>query len=261
MRRSKVTSFLQLARIDSSLTGAASIFIPLLLCGTPILESIKFSLPIFLAAITGFIANNINDIEADKINHPDRPLVTNDISIVLAAIIYFFFLAASVFSIDVLITPKNRTVYVVFLISIISYNYIVSHLPVLKNLFVAIVSTLPIYIAYISSSVMNVSFLGCAFLFFSGKELLMDVVDMAGDKGTLPWRLGSMESASIAFTLQGGSMVMLLPLINTPLRAICILVEVMLWIYFQWLWHKQSYHRIVLTGLKLQSSIGIICFA
>ena len=143
------------------------------------------------------VLNDLFDIELDKINNPDRPLVNGQITrqeaIRFSAIL---FILSEWLSLRYLNLAAQRVVHVANLL-IVFYTPIFKRIPFFKNVVCAgliAFSTVFTGIAIGSSSKKNYELLAVLFktIFFGSLnvEILMDIIDMDGDKkngvNTLP---------------------------------------------------------------------------
>jgi len=92
----------KLIRIEKSIANSLTIFFPIAYLTQNVSLGVKYSIPVFFIISTGFIINDINDLEKDRINNSDRALPTNDMSVSKAIFLYYFFLAVALLSIKFL---------------------------------------------------------------------------------------------------------------------------------------------------------------
>jgi 4-hydroxybenzoate polyprenyltransferase len=163
--------------------------------------SLFYSLPLFFILSTGFILNDINDLEKDKINNPMRVLPSNKLSINNAIIIYYIFLAISLSTIKLFIPTKCLFIYLTLLILVINYDYIIICFPYLKNIYVGILILINFLIL---RNVIFFNFLIILSLVINVicKEILMDIRDLKGDGKTLAKLLGNKQSIKLIILLQ-----------------------------------------------------------
>lgn len=197
-------ALLRLTRLDSSLLAFCSIFIPCSVRSNDLAQSLRRAIPLLFIFICTFIANDLDDIEKDQVNHPDRPLPTGQLTATFATVLYFTSLALALFSTKYFVAPDVAFLYYALIALTISYGYLVDCLPGLKAPYVAAVSTIPILIVATSYAndprllIVAASF----FLFNMGRELCMDIKDRAGDALSFMHRLGPKPLATVAFVLQ-----------------------------------------------------------
>ena len=173
----------QLTRLETSLLGFLAIFIPLFVRNNDLSLSFRRAVPLLFISICTFVANDLDDIERDRVNHPDRPLPAGHFSPVFAVVLYFTFLALALFSTRYFISPGIDFLYYGAISLSISYGYISEYIPILKSPYVAIAATVPILI--VAASYPNETKLyivaGSVFLMTLGREICMDIKDRVGD--------------------------------------------------------------------------------
>ena len=165
----------------------------------------KILLAAFSAALTagaGNIINDIFDIEADKINHPERPLAKGIISTKSAWIEYFLLTLLAVAASSFI----NRTALtIVILTSVLLYLYSarLKKIPLLGNITVAYLTGLAFIFGGVSVYNIRGAFIPAIFAFFINfiREIIKDMNDIEGDTKfavqTFPKRFGI--KASILF--------------------------------------------------------------
>ncbi|MBQ3839604.1 MAG: geranylgeranylglycerol-phosphate geranylgeranyltransferase [Fibrobacter sp.] len=112
---------------------------------TLILQALGFAFAIGFANIQ----NDIWDLETDKLNRPERPLVSGKISVSAAQKVWVALLILSLLCglADSLITKTGFTSAIFFLLLdalLIAYNKKLKHIPLLKNMTVALLCVTPL---------------------------------------------------------------------------------------------------------------------
>ena len=178
-------------------------------------QSLAFAFAIGFANIQ----NDILDLESDKLNRPERPLVTGKISVKEARKAWIVMLVLTLFF------GLNSFPLVLFfpLLSalLIAYNKWLKHIPLLKNMTVALLCTTPLLLAMLHflsySRVANpeqniwaiIPAIPFAFLLTTAREIYKDLEDETGDLKagimTFPLIAGSatarrLAGATILFT-------------------------------------------------------------
>lgn len=184
--------------------------------------AILTAVPILLISMMTFILNDLHDRERDAVNHPTRPLPAGQVDERAAAIAFFvllsFLLAFSYYYLE------QKTQYTTFTLCIIcvSYNSFVEFLPALKNFIVALASVLPLGLVAVYSPAPDdiILLAGCLFLFILGREILMDIRDLAGDGPTFAKMIGTGLALAISFSLQGGALLTLTIGAETALQMV-----------------------------------------
>lgn len=150
-----------------------------------------FVLCTFFAVATstmiGFLANDIADIDRDRINKPFRPLVESFINtrqvIIAIAVLLIIFLLSVVY----LLRQSYAAFFIVLYFGFyIIYNFINKISGLFKNLFIATGFVFPyLFVTTLLDAVVkNKLLLTATWFYFLYRELLMDVNDRAGDLAT-----------------------------------------------------------------------------
>lgn len=151
--------------------------------------SLKFTLiliSIILITAAGYIINDYYDIEIDKINKPEKVIISIIFSKNQALIIYIFFNILAIF----IIKDERIWLIISFLAVIFSlwlYSYFLKGLPIVGNILVAILSALPLiiianYFEYNYQIILVYSFF--AFGISLIRELVKDMEDFGGDENS-----------------------------------------------------------------------------
>jgi geranylgeranylglycerol-phosphate geranylgeranyltransferase len=248
----------QLTRLDTSAIAFLSLVLPLYSSTSNIQYSIIHSLPILTISMSGFVINDLHDIEKDKTNHPNRPLPSKKISPVVACILYFVLLALSLALIKANVEPPYTYIYLLLLIGLINYNYVVAYIPSLKDFYVATIGIFPLFIL---SSLLpgrgHVPVIICLFLFLLGREMLMDIEDLDGDGETLVKKIGVAKSTYIAFGVKLVGSLVLSQQINDIWGGVILLTVVASDLLFFLFWIRSAVRSAVLFCMKLQLLLGI----
>ena len=145
----------------------------------------KILLAALSAALTAGAGNIINDIfdkEADKINHPERPMAKGIISTGNAWIEYFILTLLAVVASYLI---SQTALVVVFLTSVLLYLYSVrlKKIPLLGNITVAYLTGLAFIFGGISVNNIRGAFIPAVFAFLINfiRELIKDMDDIDGD--------------------------------------------------------------------------------
>src|SRR4051812_27541895 len=178
-------SFLKLTRLDSSLLVALAVFIPLFSRTKDLGLSLSKATPLLFIGMCTFIANDLDDIEKDLINHPERPLPSGSINPAFAAMLYFCCLVAALFTTKFYVQPKIAFLYYLLLMLSISYRYVVDCFPGFKSPYVAGATSIPVLIVATSYPEEAGLFLFAisGFFFFLGRGLFIGPLDRTGGWG------------------------------------------------------------------------------
>jgi 4-hydroxybenzoate polyprenyltransferase len=203
---------------------------------------------------SSMIVNDIFDINLDKIDHPDRPLVNGCISR-NTAIIYFLGFLSTVEFLNVRFLPDNlQTIFHLAIINILLYTPIYKKIPFVKNIFCATMIAFSIFVSGLSATkelmVVNPGFsilsIALSVVFFGSwyNEVLLDITDYEGDRQngiyTVPvlfgkknaWRFASFllffnilfNTLSLSY-LYGRGVGFILPLIFSPMVYDCLSIS------------------------------------
>ena len=163
-----------------------------------LLQSAGFAFAIAFANIQ----NDIFDLESDRLNRPERPLVSGKVSVTAAQTTWIVLIALTVFCgiAESLITKTGFTSAVFFVLLsllLIAYNKWLKHIPLLKNMTVAFLCATPLILCLFYPTgyketedfAMNftdkVGFLYpamlFAFLLTTSREIYKDLEDETGD--------------------------------------------------------------------------------
>jgi 4-hydroxybenzoate polyprenyltransferase len=123
-----------------------------------------------------------------------------------------------------------------------------------KNLFVAVVTIIPVWIVADLIALDSTRFVLMAslLLYIVGRELLMDVQDMEGDGSTLANFLGDKRSVTAAFGLQAMALACLGPIVRSSLQAASLAVMLAALVSFALMWKKKTLRILVIHSMKLQ---------
>lgn len=182
----------------------------------------------------GYIINDVYDIEADKINKPEKVIVSKSISS-NHAWKYYYLLSISGLSLGIYISFEKQLAlfslyFIASFILLFLYSRFLKKIPLLGNLVISLLVTLTIFLVYefhsklvTKSNMINDFFLFIvifyyllfAFLTTFIREIIKDIEDIKGDYNlrmkTLPILLGIRRTRDIAIVL---SMILLLFLIS-----------------------------------------------
>ena len=163
-----------------------------------------YGAPILLISMSAYTLNDLHDVERDMENHPERPLPQQDLSLRSVAILFFVLLATALVLIEAFLPSAAKFILAVSIIASITYSYVISHFPMLKNVYVALISILPLLAIRqaLGELAPPIEFGLPLFLFVAGVEMLSDINDRAGDGLTLANRLGPVTTGILGFALK-----------------------------------------------------------
>lgn len=256
---SLIGSIGRLARFDTCAIAFLSLSVPLFYVTGDLLDSIVNSLPVLTISMCGFVINDLHDIDKDIINHPDRPLPSKRLSLFAASLIYFSLLTISLTLVKAYVAPRYVYLYLLFLISLINYNYVVQYVPSIKNLYVAAAGILPILIlaSLLPPERSYARIIVALFFFLFAREMLMDIEDSEGDEATLAKRIGLAKSRYIAFAAKAMGTIIILPRANTRWGLAIFLAIIAADVISFLLWKHQGARAKILFCMKLQLLLGL----
>jgi len=160
-----------------------------LLPASPSLTIICFA-SLAAVMITGYgnIFNDLVDLEADRINHPERPLPAGQIRVSSAKLWMFAFLLIGL-ALASRISHNSFLIAALIAAMLFMYNVFAKKVPLLSNLWIALIGLFTfVYAGYAGPSYklweLNLANAGgiFAFLFHLGREIIKDLQDIEGDK-------------------------------------------------------------------------------
>lgn len=152
----------------------------------------------------GNVLNDVLDLEVDRTNHPDRPLVTGAIGFETArGMVVALFLAGLIVALPVIAAaPLVGALFALAVLTIVAYEFGLKARGFAGNLAVALLTALVFLYggAAASNAVVLLPFAGMAFLATLSREVIKDMEDVAGDVGrrTLPMAYGLEFSGRVA---------------------------------------------------------------
>lgn len=265
-----VLGILLIVRVFTSGLISLAVFLPLYWAGEGIGTSLYSSIPFLCAAAGGFAMNDYYDLPKDRINKPYRALPSGRVS---ARAAYLFGVALIVAAcLASFIVYRNRLQLLLYLGSIIGvgiYNVVVKYISLSKTVLTAAISVLPLF--YVTTTLayppvyLLVPIGGLFFLL--GRELLMDVRDINGDRlarmKTLPMIIGSRATARAAFLLFAlcGSLLAVFTMEVWSVRnaiLTCIILSVSFLLPYPWSYKGGKYRRPVIISLYAPILCGIL---
>jgi hypothetical protein len=252
-------AILELIRIDSSLLGFLAIFIPLLLRTNDFALSLKRAIPLLFICICTFTANDLDDVERDKVNHPQRALPAGRLAPAFAVLLYFASLGAALFLTKQYVSPGIAFCYYALIAMSISYRYVVEWYPSVKAPYVAIASSVPILIvaAWYPSELRLRFVAGAVFLLIAGREICMDIKDRAGDNVSFMHRLRPTPLAVVAFSLHVIGLLLLVSQIDRRGDIVDLIAMSILLTVSAVCWFRFSSYKLAIIFMKLELFAGL----
>jgi len=203
---------LRLVRFGNTLVSFAGVLVGGLVArGTGVGVPASFTWTILLAALSsafvtagGNVLNDLLDLGSDRVNHPDRPLVTGAITVPTARRLAAGLLVASAAVIlpVALAAPWLPVLLAVAIAALLSYEFRFKRLGLSGNALVAFLTALVFLYggAAANAPLVLLPFAGMAFAATLSRELIKDMEDAAGDldRRTFPRIRGFIWATRIA---------------------------------------------------------------
>lgn len=203
----------RLIRVLNCLLAAASVWLGAYMTWlTPdYLAPALASLAIFLLCAAGNTFNDLVDLESDRINHPERVLVTGRIT--PRAALWISISAASLALLISIFINLELFILLIFMAGMLTaYNLRLKRMPLVGNITIALLSGLtfiaggmaiePSWIGQLPGPLIPAAM---AFLIHLAREIIKDAEDIEGDRHhgarTLPQLIGRSKTAMAALVL------------------------------------------------------------
>lgn len=235
------------------------IFIPVFVRTRDLSFSFQRSIPLLFICACTFIANDLDDVEADKINHSARPLPSGDFSARLAVLLYFTFLGLALFSIRFFVPTGVDFLYYALLSLSISYDYVVEYFPGLKSLYVAFACSLPVAIVAVTFPLeprLDIVVIS-AFLMSLGREVCMDIRDRPGDAVSFLHNFNAGRLACLAIIVQAVGQSILILIIHESTDVAALFGMALFLGLSALFWFKLKKLKLALILMKVQFFAGL----
>jgi geranylgeranylglycerol-phosphate geranylgeranyltransferase len=249
----------KLSRADTCLLVFFTVFAPSYVHGVDLLQSTMLALPILTMSICTFIINDVNDLEKDIVNHPDRPLPRKELSVAFSVALYFLFIFLSLILVKIYVPGNYVYIYLTFLVLLTNYDYMVDTFPQIKNFYVSVTTVIPIVVlSYVSPGNYNYAYVAYALIFFTlGREMFMDILDAEGDGKTFVKLLGMERAPIIASASQWIGVLVLACAVNSPIDVLAVAILASTLGAIHWIWSKSKSRKKLISYMKIQMLIGI----
>uniref|UniRef100_A0A7C3J5W5 Geranylgeranylglycerol-phosphate geranylgeranyltransferase n=1 Tax=candidate division WOR-3 bacterium TaxID=2052148 RepID=A0A7C3J5W5_UNCW3 len=204
-KKNKIFDFIKLLRVNNCIIGGFGVFVSYLLVRFKFNEPKLYLgiLSVFFVMAGGNIVNDLFDLETDRINKPERPLINSRFNIKFIIFTYFLFSFLSIF-ISLFLSFKLFLIVMFSTVILFFYSYKLKRIPFIGNFIISLLSGLLfIFGSEIAGDISKGIFPAIfAFLLTLGREILKDIEDIDGDKfigrRTLPIVLGEENSLFLA---------------------------------------------------------------
>jgi geranylgeranylglycerol-phosphate geranylgeranyltransferase len=138
-----------------------------------------------LTAASGYIVNDIFDVESDKMNHPERPLASGTITYNSAKIIWFISTLLS-FIISSMVSMYAFLAVLAVHVLLIFYSFRLKSIPVFGNIVIALLTSAAFLYGGYAAEYPERTFIPAIFAFLINfiRELVKDIQDVKGDLHT-----------------------------------------------------------------------------
>lgn len=204
-QKNKFIGFIYLIRLNNSLMGIFSVVISAYIANSDLNygKVLLAIVTVFFMFSGGNIINDFFDIQTDKVNKPNRPLVSIKYNLKLIFILSIVFLVAGVI-VSAFISKTGFVITLLSSILLFLYSLSFKRLPFIGNLVVSILTAvLFIFGAEAGGDYTKGIFPAIfSFLMNFGREILKDIEDVDGDEyagmKTLPIMIGKTKSFFLA---------------------------------------------------------------
>ena len=203
----KIFGFIRLLRPEISIFGMLCVFIGAIASESSFisLELIYGMLAVFFIGAGSMPFNDYFDWEIDKLNHPKRPIASGLFKPTFGLYVGIIFFTIGLI-LSYLINILCFTIAVFAIILIIIYEVAYKNKAFIGNVIVAFTTAISFTYggAIIGELIKPTFFTIISFLIFLGREVIMDVRDLEGDKKTrvtLPMRVGKKPAAYLGSIL------------------------------------------------------------
>jgi geranylgeranylglycerol-phosphate geranylgeranyltransferase len=254
-----IWAILQLTRADSSVMAFLCLFLPICTRTKDLAVSFGRSIPLLFIFMCTFIANDLDDLERDLINHPNRPLPSRRLRSTVAALLYFFCLGLALFLTKYLVEQHIAFWYYALVAVSISYGYVIECLPSFKAPYVAAALSIPVIIVAVSYPgekrlyVMVIA----GFLFALGRELCMDIGDRTGDTVSALHRIPPLRLAIVAFVVQTVGLALLTVQMRRSLDVFATIFMAIVLMVAAFCWFRLKKYKMAIRLMKLQLFVGL----
>lgn len=220
--------------------------------------SVGYAMPLLFIGMCTFIANDLEDIEKDRLIHPERPLPARNLTPKFAAISYFVSLGVGLISTRYFIAQDIAFWYYGFAVFAISYVYVVDGLPSLKTVYVAAASSIPLLIIARSFPEPRLYVIaGSVFLFTLGREICGDIQDGAGDTVSFIHKFNPSSLAVFAFSLNALGVALLAFEVRRPGEIADVLAMTSILALAALYWFKFGRYKRATFLMKIQLFVGL----
>lgn len=247
-------ALLRITRPVKSTLISLGISLPIALSSSNWGEAFAYGAPTLLISMSAYALNDLHDVERDRENHPERPLPKQDVSPRSVAILFFTLLSTALALIEAFLPNAAKFLFAVSIIASITYSYIISHFPMLKNAYVALISILPLLAIRqaLGELAPPLEFGLPLFLFVAGVEMLSDINDRTGDGATIANRIGAFRTGIIGFGLKLLASLLFFVLAVSRLHFLGALLNLTFEVLLIGLWVAGARKALIIKSMAIQ---------
>jgi 4-hydroxybenzoate polyprenyltransferase len=252
-------AMLRLTRLGTSLLGFVAVFLPSLVRTHDLWMSFGRAIPLLFACVCTFIANDLDDVEIDRVNHPWRPLPAGHLTPTVAGIMFFTSLFLSILTTKCYVPPSIAFWYYTFIIISISYGYTVKCFPSFKPPHVATAGLVLVLIvtAWYPNETRLYIVASSLFLITVGREICLDIRDRAGDAVNFMHRFNPRVLGFVGFCLEAAGLLLLVIQLRQPQDVAALLGMALMLALAAFYWFKVANYRRATLIMKMLFVVGL----
>jgi geranylgeranylglycerol-phosphate geranylgeranyltransferase len=268
--REKMNGFIKITRAHTCLLIALSVALPGITRGIRLAELIINAMPFFLAAMGGFAINDYYDSNKDAVDKPWRPIPSGQIRGVEAMFGGHVLLFMSVITVIIAGDSMDKIGFLLLAaFGVYFYNIVVKKAAYIKTVYTSVVCSIPLFygIHVYNLNAINYIVPVAAVLFIIGRELLMDYLDVKGDKlgklTTLPMIIGLAKTEKGAFGALVLSSLIILPIalynasVGLTILSVTLFV-INLGMILAWRRAGVKVRRKIINAMQVQMAMGVL---
>jgi 4-hydroxybenzoate polyprenyltransferase len=257
----QVRAALRLMRPYSTGLAVLSILVPVFARTKDLSLSLQMAVPFLFGGMLTYILNDLDDLDKDRVNHPDRPLPRGDVTPTFVVVLYYICLALALLTTRSYV-PQLETAFLYYagFAACISYRYVVEYLPLLKAAYVAATTTVPLLVlmTLFPADAGDIKVVTTAlFLSIFGRELCKDIPDRRGDPVSVLHRIDPLYVARFGFAIQGFGVAILFWLVRDMRAGICAVLMISVLVASYTYWFQLHRAGVALALMKFVALLGL----
>jgi geranylgeranylglycerol-phosphate geranylgeranyltransferase len=181
----RISALIAISRPANCLLAAGAVALGFWLGKSTIPIPSLLLLVLVAAAATAFgnVVNDLCDIETDRISHPGRPLITNELSVFGAVLFAIVLIGVAVIP-AFLVSPMHGIAVIAPIAVLTAYAFLFKRTPFIGNIVVGSLVAYPIIFGALGSPQIQRLYVPAllAFLLNVGREIIKDLQDAPGDR-------------------------------------------------------------------------------